>query len=139
METLISDATRTANFGMDLLRACNQSVELSKCGYHAITYSFQPTGEPTLVQCPHLAITLHGSNNLPFDVTHWDNSKATKYLGVYKCPSDQKKQSKFLLQQCKDFSGIVTCSHLTRRDTKCFCWAIYHLSVNYALPAEVLL
>ena len=134
METLIFDATRDSQLWHDLLRACNQSLELSKCGYHAITYSFQPTGEPILEQRPQSSITLHGSNNLPFDITQWDNSKATKYLGVYKCPSDQKKQSEFLLQRCKDFSRIVTCSHLTRRDTKCFYWAIYRLSINYALP-----
>ena len=134
LEILLNKATQDSQLWHDLLRACNQSLELSKCGYHAIMYSFQPTGEPTLETRPPSAIRLQDFSDHPIDINQWDNTTATKYLGVYKCPADQKKQFEFLLQRCNGFSRIVTCSHLTRKETKCFYWAIYRLSVNYALP-----
>ena len=39
-----------------------------------------------------------------------------------------------LKRKCKDFSRVITCSHLNWKETQCFYWAIYCLSANYVLP-----
>ena len=39
-----------------------------------------------------------------------------------------------LKKKCDDFGRIIHCSHLSRRETQCFYWAIYRLSANYVLP-----
>ena len=48
--------------------------------------------------------------------------------------SNQKPQYQALLAKCKDFARIVKCGYLTRRDTHVLYWAIYKLSVGFALP-----
>ena len=57
IDQLVTLATCNSQLWHDILTASNQALELPKCGYHAIMYDFEPTGEPTLI------------NDLPSQVT----------------------------------------------------------------------
>ena len=66
--TLIEYATQDSQLWHDLLAVCNQSLELPKCGYHAIQYEFLPTGEPQLTQLPQSTIVLKDSEGQPMAI-----------------------------------------------------------------------
>ena len=97
-------------------------------------YEFLPTGEPQLVNQPTSTITLTDTQGNPIQIQQASNQTATKYLGTHKCIGNHNKQLDVLLKKCNEFARIITCSHLTRKETQCFYWAIYRLSANYALP-----
>jgi len=120
IDTLIQQATRDSQRWHDLLTACNQKLELPKCGYHAIQYTFKATGEPVLVdtQCT-TTLTLVDANNHPFQIQQWPATKATKYLGTLKCVADQKAQLATLTNKCNNFARIVNTSRLSRREARC--------------------
>jgi hypothetical protein len=58
IDQLIGMATKDSQVWHDLLAVCNQKLELPKCGYHAIMYDFEPSGEPILVDQRASRITL---------------------------------------------------------------------------------
>ena len=134
LEQLATLATRDSQLWHDILTTSNQALELPKCGFHAIIFDFEPTGAPMMVDNPDCSITLRNPEGHMFNIDKWKTSKATKYLGAYKAPADQHKQTKILQRKCDDFCRIINCSHLTRSETQCFYWAIYRLSANYVLP-----
>jgi hypothetical protein len=134
LPTLSRKATRNAQNWHDILATSNQSLELSKCGYHAIVWGFEDKGDPFLITKPTTTITLKDVHGKPLTIKQWANTEAAKYLGTYKCPADQKKQYEILEAKCNEFAKIINCSHLSRKETQCFYWAIYRLSANYALP-----
>ena len=105
---LIGDAMQASQLWHDLLAICNQSLELSKCGYHAVKYEFLPTGEPKLTEQLMSNITLKDTNGNPIQILQMSNNTATKYLGTYKCPGNQNKQSDVLLKKCNDFAHIIS-------------------------------
>ena len=133
---LLTLATRDSQLWHDILKVSNQALELPKCGCQAIIYEFKPTGEPKLVDEPPSSIELRDATGQPLEFTKWKNTKAVKYLGAHKGPSDQKQQFQAPKKKCDDFSRVIKCSHLSHTKTQCFYWAIYQLSANYVLPTS---
>jgi hypothetical protein len=134
LHALMRAATKDSQLWHDLLTVCNQSLELPKCGYHALMYDFDLDGTPKLNDKPDSSITITDAIGKALPIAQWPNSKAAKYLGNRKSISNQKTQYEELLSKCNDFARITNCSHFTRRDTHVFYWSIYKLSVGYALP-----
>ena len=134
VEQLIQVATNDSQLWHDLLLVCNQSLELPKCGYHTMAYEFDPTGRPSLLDTPDTSITITDALGNALPISQWPNSKAAKYLGTKKSISNQQPQYDELLSKCNEFARITSCSHFNRRETHVFYWAIYRLSVGYALP-----
>ena len=75
-------------------------------------------------------LTLKDREGRDFDIDKWKTTKATKYLGAFKAPANQKQQAAEFQKKCDNFSHVIHCIHLTRLETQCFYWAIYWLSVN---------
>ncbi|MFN9942761.1 MAG: hypothetical protein ACK56I_25180, partial [bacterium] len=92
------------------------------------------TGQPSLIDIPESSITITDASENTIPISQWPNSKAVKYLGTKKSISNQKPQMEELLNKCNEFARVISCSHLNRRETQVFYWAIYRLSVGYALP-----
>jgi hypothetical protein len=134
IDHLVDMATKDSQAWHDLLAICNQKLELPKCGYHAIMYEFEPSGEPLLIDQPASRLTLQDGAGDSLDIKQWATTMATKYLGAHKCPADQKKQKQVLKEKCDDFARVINSSHLNRRETRCFYHHIYRLSANYTLP-----
>jgi hypothetical protein len=77
MDQLVVLATTDNQLWHDLLTACNQKQELSKCGYHAIAYSFTECGKPELIQLPEAHITIRDSGGQALAIQQWSNDAAT--------------------------------------------------------------
>ena len=134
LEQLAALARRDSKPWHNLLTASNQALELPKCGYHAIIFEFEPTGEPKMIDDPECRLTLHDKDGNPIKIEWWKTSHATKYLGALKAPANQTQQDKALKRKCDNFCQVIHSSHLTCTKTQCFYWAIYRLSANYVLP-----
>jgi hypothetical protein len=78
MEDLCSRATRDCQLWHDLLWVVNQKLELPKCGYHAIQYEFQPTGELKLLNAPETRLILQDPQGNPIQIQQWPNDKAAQ-------------------------------------------------------------
>ena len=134
---LIDQASQDSQLWHDILTTANQELELSKCKYHIIHYSFHAsTGAPTIVDDPQppSPLTILGRDGQPVAIQHIRSSEAIKYLGCHKCPSNQRQQLQALQRKCDDYARVINCSRLSRRGTQVFYQAIYRLSVGYPLP-----
>ena len=135
MDTLIDIAIQDSQLWHDLLAVSNQALELPKCGYHAIQYSFEEDGTPALIPTPVTKpLELRDIHNQPLQIKQWPNTTAAKYLGNHKCPADQVKQKEVLTKNVKKFARVVNATHLMRREAHIYYHAIYRLSIGYPLP-----
>ena len=135
LTTLTALAQSNAQLWHDILSTTNQALELSKCGYHSITYAFNHHGRPNIIAKPKCDIIINDTQGFPLPIQQCPNFMATKYLGVQKCPAHQMKQYTVLKVKCNHFAKVIQPSHLTRCETQVFYWSIYQLSVNYVLPS----
>ena len=78
-----------------------------------MSFDFEPTGEPKLIDKPDGTITIIDANGQELDITQWATSEATKYLGSLESLSNQKPQFEALLAKCNDFARVVKCGRLT--------------------------
>ena len=69
LEQLVRLATCNSQLWHDILTACNQALELPKCGYHVLSYQFQPTDEPSLIEDPECQLTLQDHNAQPLTIS----------------------------------------------------------------------
>ena len=132
LQQLMGMAARDSQLWHNILAASNQTLELPKCGYHAMVFEFKATGEPILIEKPEGQITLYNTRGNPFEIQKRETTKATKYLGAHK--ANQNHQYKVLKKKCDNLGQVIKCSRLSCTETQCFYWAIYHLSANYVLP-----
>jgi hypothetical protein len=115
---------------------CNQKLELPKCGYHAMEYTFLETGEPELINKPDSTLVLQDQNRQPLQIEQWSNDNAAQYLGGKKSPSSKTPQFIALKAKCDDHGRVINCSHLNRSEALTFYFKIYRLSARYALPTR---
>ena len=135
MEDLIHQATADSQLWHDLLQASNQKLELTKCGFHAIQYTFKPDGQPVLESKPQVPpLVVKDDQGTSTAITQWKNDEAQRYLGCWESPSGKKEQLKVLHTKCTDFVRIVNSCYLTKREASLLYHAIYRLSVGFALP-----
>ena len=108
---------RDSQLWHDILTTCNHALKLPKCGYHAIIFKFEPSGEPILQDSPTCEIVIKDQSSQPLNITRWPTAKATEYLGAHKCPANQTIQYITLKKKCHDFAWVINSSRLTRSET----------------------
>ena len=133
LQTIVNQASQDSQLWHDLLASSNQALELSKCGYHAIEYTFQEDGTPELINKPPTTLSVSDGNGSLLTIQQWESTDAAKYLGCYKTPANQKKQYEVLLKRCNDFATLVNGAGWSRAETVCIYRFIYKLSVGYPL------
>ena len=136
LDELVKKAEKDSQLWHDLLWVGNQKLELPKCGYNVMNYEFLPSGEPQLENNPGTQLTVNDHKGVPLVIDQWPNDKAVQYLGCKKSISNQTTQFKVLKDKCDGYAQIVNCSHLNRTEAQAFYFAIYRLSVGYALPSS---
>ena len=142
LASIIAKTTTDSQLWHDTLASSNQQLEPSKCSTHVIHYEFDDDGNGTMVETvpdptdPTTGPTMHINDSAgnPIPIKQKSVTEAAKYLGCQKAPANQKAQQESLEKKCKDFARVVNCSSLTRRDAKCFYYAIYNPSIGYPLP-----
>ena len=84
VQQLAAMASRDSLLWHDILSTSNQALELPKCGYRAIIFEFEPTGEPKMIENPDCRLTPQDNKGPPIDIEKWKTSQATKCLGALK-------------------------------------------------------
>ena len=107
---LLKQATVDAQIWHDLLWASGGALELSKCSYQLLSWTFSPLGVPYLPKTLPLAqVTVHdihriASQNIPAISAH----HAHKTLGHYKDPAGNQRQQLIELQlKCDNDEKIL--------------------------------
>jgi hypothetical protein len=130
------EACKDAQLWHDILEACNQKLESSKCKYHAIHFSFDEDGAPAMVkdtQSPY-PIVVQAQDGTQVQMQHQPSDEEIKYLGCYKSPMSNQKQLQAITAKCDDYARIAQTSTLTRTEAHLLYQAIYRLSVGFPLP-----
>ena len=130
-------AQDNAQLWTELLHASGGALELSKCSFHLLRWSFSISGAPVLTvpdDLPDLVARDPQTSNkhiLPMLSPY----KAHKTLGHYKEPSgSQTEQGKQLQTLCTDQVSFLWKSPLTRLEAWYFYKACFLPSVSYPLP-----
>jgi hypothetical protein len=99
------------------MESTNQSLELSKCKYHVIRYTFRPSGKADLVTegLPPTKLTVKDKDSNTIDIQYVSNKEAIKYLGCWKAPKGQEQEKQVLTDKCTIFAKAINCSHLKRK------------------------
>jgi hypothetical protein len=134
LSSLLRHANTDSQLWHDALIVINQSLELPKCGFHAMQYRFLPTSAPQVVDEPNASISITDDKGMNLSIQRWPTSKAAKYLGTKKSLSYQKPQTEDLKSKCDEFARVVSTTSFQRREAHIFYWAIYYLSAGYPLP-----
>jgi len=83
---LLTEACKDAQLWHDIVEACNQKLESSKCKYHAIHFNFDEEGAPTIVLdevSPHPIVVTDGEGH-QLEMKHQPSNVEIKYLGCFK-------------------------------------------------------
>ena len=134
---VLRQAQENAQLWTNLLNASGGALELSKCSYHLLRWSFSISGAPVLT-VPQNVPSMEVRN--PQDLKDYQIPMLCPYtshktLGHYKEPSgSQKEQFKQLRKLCNDQVAFLWKSPLSRVEAWYFYQACFLPSVSYPLP-----
>ena len=133
---LLTEACKDAQLWHDILQACNQTLEASKCKYHAIHFTFDEEGAPEMVldEMSPRPIFVEDGVGHRVEMLHQPSNVEIKYLGCHKAPLSNRLQLQAIAAKCDDFARIAKTSVLTRLEAHLMYQAIYRLSVGFPLP-----
>jgi hypothetical protein len=121
----------------DILWSSGGDLNLGKCSYHHIHYSFSDDGEPFLSgkNGPPLVLT-SADRFQPRVIQHKSSYDHHKTLGVYKSPSGKhSKQLQILKKKSDEHGNTVKTSPFTWHEAWTFYYSIWLTSVGYPLPS----
>jgi hypothetical protein len=136
IDYLVERMRYDAQLWNEILWASGGALELPKCTYHVIDYTFTLDGAPILrggkVGSDLILVSgdCTSQQKIPFKSAHCSH----KTLGHYKDPAgNQTKQAQVLLQKSNDAGLFVQCSALNRQEAWTYYYAIYLPSIGYPL------
>jgi hypothetical protein len=137
MEELIMLMQHDAQIWNDILRSSGGELELSKCTFHHIRFTFDYKGRPSLIPgkfSPNLR--LRNTQGEHIQIQQLANTDSHKLLGCHKSPEgDQKAQFAAIRDKCKEFAKTINNSPLDRHESAVFYRHIYIPSVTYPLSS----
>jgi hypothetical protein len=140
METMQQELTATAQWWEELLVASGGKLELPKCFYYIIQWTFDKYGDPVLGPDPILPITITDhTTKTTTTVKQKLCSKAHRTLGVMKTPGeDNEAQFNSLCKKAKNIANLVTASSISRHEGRVLHRSMYKPSISYGLSSVVL-
>jgi hypothetical protein len=137
-KVLLRQAMDDAQRWHDILWASGGALEISKCSYQLMSWTFSPLGVPSLTktlpaeQVKVSDIHLITSQNIPAISAH----RAHKTLGHYKDPAGNQQQQLLELQlKCDKAADFIARSPLNRQEAWTYYFAIFLTSVGYPLAS----
>jgi hypothetical protein len=126
-----------------LLEASGGKLELMKCFYYLLTWSWNEKGEavPQTIQQQAVTspVTLISSENTPIQLQQREVNMSHKTLGTHKClDGDESEHIKALEKKSTNLGNLVYSGQLNRRQAKLAHNMIYIPSMSYSLPAITL-
>lgn len=135
---LLRQASKDAQIWHDILWASGGALELSKCSYQLLSWTFSSAGTPMPIKAiPNFPVTVKDmtrttSQNIPAISAH----SAHKTLGHYKDPAgNQRQQLHELQQKCDKAADFIARSPLNRQESWTYYFAIFLTSVGYPLAS----
>jgi len=110
--TVVTDACKDAQLWHNILEACNQKLESSKCKFHAV----HEEGAPTVAldeASPHPTVVTDWEGH-QLEMKHQPSNVEIKCLGCFKAPDSNRRQLQAITAKCDDFACIANTSSLTR-------------------------
>ena len=138
-EQILALAQQDAQTWHDLLLASGGALELPKCVYQVISWTFKSDGSPFMkgYDTTHKVMVHDRSSNTTQEIPGLSAYTAHKTLGHHKDPDgNQNKQRKVLEQKCKQATDFMASSPLTREEAWTYYFSIFQTSVGYPLAAS---
>ena len=138
---LIRKAQHDAQCWSNLLWSSGGLLELMKCCYYIIKFTFERSGKPVMCTEKRSEAQQHPEiqmqNGEKVKIQHHANDEAHKTLGYQKAPlGDQLKQQRVLKEKCDEFAKVLSSTSLNREECSRMYHAIYCLSVTYVLAVS---
>jgi hypothetical protein len=137
LDTLVSLMAHDAQLWNDLLHVSGGLLEVSKCSYHIVYFSFQPNGLPFMtsgLQGPDLNLTSSVTSE-PIHVKKKSVYECHKTLGHQKSPAgNSNKHLHQLIETAIQLAQQLALSPATRIQAMLFFWSIYIATVRFSLP-----
>ena len=135
---LLKQATDDAQIWHDILWASGGALELSKCSYQLLSWTFSPLGVPALTKAlPASQVTVHNIHRTTSQqILAISAHHAHKTLGHYKDPAGNQRQQLIELQlKCDKAADFIARSPLNRQEAWTYYFAIFLTSVGYPLAS----
>jgi hypothetical protein len=135
-QCLLDMAQSDAQLWRDLLSASGGALELQKCAFHAVTWTFMADGSPFgqgIIESAGITIN-QGDDSTACKLKELSVHTAHKTLGHYKDPvGNQKRQYDALLEKSNRAAEFIARSPLDREEAWTYYFAIYLPSVGFPL------
>ncbi len=141
LQNLTDSLANIAQTWEKLLSLSGGSLNLKKCSWYALHWTWAKNGRPTLSKIePHhndLTLTTQGQDEKPLTtITRCDTDTATRIVGVYLSPDgDFSTQLKILKKKADTFAHRLRSPRLTPQDILTFHRTTYGPSMRYVLPS----
>ena len=123
----------------NLLSASGGALELPKCVYQILSWTFMPKGSPIPKgHNTNLKVTVHDEHTkTAHDIPGISAYSAHKTLGHYKDPAGEQKRQRFELEdKCRRATEFMLTSPLTREEAWTYYFSMFQTSVGYPLAAS---
>jgi hypothetical protein len=137
LDTLVRLMAHDGQLWNDLLHISGGLLEVSKCSYHIIYFSFRPNGVPFMTSgLQGLPLNLTSSlTGEPIHVKKKSAHECHKTLGHHKSPAGTSKQHLHqLIGKATQLAQQVALSPATRIQAMLFFWSIYVSTIRFSLP-----
>ena len=138
-QIILAKAQKDAQLWNDLLQASGGALELPKCVYQILSWTFTSDGSPFpkgLDNSQRIVVFDSSVTNTEQQISCISPHTAHKTLGHYKDPAgNQNKQRQILEQKCAKAAEFMANSPLTRDEAWTYYFSIFQTSVGYPLAA----
>ena len=136
LDTLLTRLTHDAQTWNDLLFISGGKLELTKCSFHVLQFSFQPDGTPRpSLFTPPSVILKDSETHQPISIPGLRSDQPHKTLGHWKSPAGkQTKQLQAIKTKAKRTSQLIATAPLPRYGAKIAYMAKYVAALRYVLP-----
>ena len=136
---MLAQASHDAQTWHDVLAASGGALELPKCSYQLLSWTFAANGTPYLkLAVPQTQVTVFNPDGIEHqEIPAITAHAAHKTLGHYKDPAgNQSQQLRELTSKCEKAADFVALSPLNRSEAWTYYYAIFLTSVGYPLASS---
>jgi hypothetical protein len=137
LDILVCLMAHDAQLWNDLLHVSGGLLEVTKCSYHILYFSFRPNGIPFMTSgLQGLVLDLTSSlTGAPIHVKKKSAYECHKTLGHQKAPAgNSAKHLNQVMTTARQLAQQVALSPATRIQAMLFFWSIYVATVRFSLP-----
>ena len=134
VQDLLKKMQEDAQLWCDLLWCSGGNLELSKCGFHCIHYTFQDDGLPVMKRSAGEDLTVTTPTGEEVKIKGKNIYTPRKNLGHYKAPAGiYRAQFEAILEKATMLNEAIDRSGATRKETRMFYDTVWRQAIEYTL------